>query len=306
MVTSISPDLAEPKSDGRHSVQEDSKLQEFLRHRGWMILALPALLFLLVVFVIGFIGLVITSVQPSGDGSRFAVYFELFRSPSFHDALWRTLRLSFLTVIFSLLISYPVAYYIARSPESRRDGLLLLIIIPWMSSIVVRSFGWQIILGEQGPINEFLVFLGISGAPVPLVQNEFGILVGLVHVLSPFMILTLLSVLVSVDVRYEEAASLLGAGPWQLFTKVVFPLSRRGVATGCVLVFLMSNAVVVTPLMLGGVQSQTVATMMYTQLLELYNFQRGAALALVLVLLVVPPTLLMTWWGQRGQNSGGK
>lgn len=276
-----------------------SKIENFLRHYGWAVLAAPAAVFLGIVFLIGLGGLLVESFRPGEDG-MFTAYRSLFDSIAFWDALWRTLRISTLTVIFTLLVSYPMAYYIARSPEEKRDRLLLFIIIPWLSSMVVRSFGWQIILGNRGPINSFLMWLGVTDRPIALVQNEFGILVGVVHVLAPFMVLTLLSVLVSIDIRVEEAGALLGANSWQLFWNVIFPLSRRGVATGCVLVFLMANAVVVTPLMLGGIRSQTIATMMYSQLLELYNFQRGAALAFILVLIVVPPTLLMNWWGSRG------
>jgi len=270
-----------------------------MRGYGWIVLALPAAVFLGLVFLIGLAGLLMESISP-GEAGMFTAYTSLFESAAFWDALVRTLRLSTLTVVFTLLISYPMAYYIARSPEEKRDQLLLFIIIPWLSSMVVRSFGWQIILGNRGPINSLLMGLGVIDRPLTLVQNEFGILVGIVHVLAPFMVLTLLSVLVSIDVRIEEAGALLGANSWKLFWHVIWPLSRRGVATGCVLVFLMANAVVVTPLMLGGIRSQTIATMMYSQLLELYNFQRGAALAFILVIIVVPPTLLMNWWGQRG------
>lgn len=282
-----------------------SKIENFMRKHGWFVLALPAAIFLGLVFLIGLVGLLMESLAPGDDG-MFGTYINLFNSISFWDALKRTLRLSALSVVFTLLISYPMAYYIARSPEEKRDQLLLFIIIPWLSSMVVRSFGWQIILGNRGPINSFLMAIGVIERPLTLVQNEFGILVGIVHVLAPFMVLTLLSVLVTIDITVEEAGVLLGANSWNLFWRVIWPLSRRGVATGCVLVFLMANAVVVTPLMLGGIRSQTIATMMYSQLLELYNFQRGAALAFILVIIVVPPTLLMNWWGQRGVARKGK
>lgn len=276
----------------------------FIRAKGWLFFAAPGLAFMAVVFGMGFVGLLITSFEAATGDSDFSAYTELFASTAFWDAVSRTLRLSALTVLGCLVLSVPMAYFIARSTPEKRDRYLLLIIIPWLSSIVVRSFGWQIILGNHGPINWFLQATGIVDEPVTLVQNEFGILVGLIHVLAPFMIITVLSAMLSVDMRLEEAAALLGAGPLRIISTVVFPLSRLGIATGCILVFLMSNAVVVTPLMLGGVRSATVATMMYTQLLELYDFQRGAALAFILVLLVVPPTLALTWWGRRGSTAG--
>jgi putative spermidine/putrescine transport system permease protein len=274
------------------------------RFLSW-VLALPSLIFLATLFLLGFFSLVTTSLSIGRPEGPFAIYESLFASPAFWDAFFRTTRLSILTVALSLLVAYPIAYAIARSKGRTRQWLLLAVIIPWMSSVVVRSFGWQIILGDRGPINEVLESLGIISHPLALVGSEFGIVVGLIHVLSPFMILTLVSVLVSIDLRIEEAAALLGASPGRIFTRIVWPMSRRGVATGCVLVFLMANAVVVTPLMLGGARSQTIATMMYAQLLQLYNFERGAALAVVLVVLVVPPTLLISWWGQRSQFKRG-
>lgn len=272
----------------------------FVLDRAWILFALPGLVFMTVVFVVGFVGLLDTSMRAAGGELTFSVYRDLLESPAFRDAVLRTLRLSFLTVLGCLVISVPVAYFIARSDPSKRERYLLLIIIPWLSSIVVRSFGWQIILGDHGPINRLLLASGVVSDPVTLVQNEFGILVGLVHVLAPFMMITTLSAMLSIDLHLEEAAALLGAGPVRIALSVVLPIARRGIATGCILVFLMSNAVVVTPLMLGGVRSATVATMMYTQLLQLYDFQQGSALAFVLVILVVPPTVALTWWGQRG------
>lgn len=283
-----------------------SPFTRFILDRAWLVFALPGLVFMAVVFVVGFLGLLETSLRTVEGDLTFSVYRDLLESPAFRDAVLRTLRLSALTVVGCLVISVPMAYFIARSDPSKRDRYLLLIIVPWLSSIVVRSFGWQIILGDHGPINRLLIASGISDGPITLVQNEFGILVGLIHVLAPFMMITSLSAMLAIDISLEEAAALLGAGPLRIASTVVLPLARRGIATGCILVFLMSNAVVVTPLMLGGVRSQTVATMMYTQLLQLYDFQRGSALAFVLVILVVPPTILLTWWGQRGPRTPRK
>lgn len=295
-----------PQTRGREVAGDGSSLTRFIGRRGWIVLAIPGLVFMAVVFVVGFVSLLWTSFDSAAGRGSFDAYTELFGSPAFWDAVLRTLRLSFLTVLGCLVVATPIAYFIARTESSRRDRYMLLILVPWLSSVVVRSFGWQIILGSHGVVNWTLLRLHIVEEPVTLVQNEFGILVGLISVLAPFMIITTMSSLLAIDVRLEESAALLGAGPFKIIRTIVVPLSRRGIATGCILVFLMSNAVVVTPLMLGGARSATVATMMYTQLLELYNFQQGAALAFILVVLVVPPTLMMTWWGQRSSLTDGK
>lgn len=300
------PDTTERQDDRPVDTGDGAPLTRFFGRRGWIVLAIPGLAYMAVVFVVGFVSLFWTSLGSATGQATFAAYTELFDSPAFWDAVWRTLRLSFLTVLGCLGVATPIAYFIARTDSSRRDRYMLLILVPWLSSVVVRSFGWQIILGSHGVVNWTLLKLHLVQGPVTLVQNEFGILVGLVSVLAPFMIITAMSSMLAIDERLEESAALLGAGPFRIIGSIIIPLSRRGIATGCILVFLMSNAVVVTPLMLGGARSATVATMMYTQLLELYNFQQGAALAFILVVLVVPPTLVMTWWGQRGSRMTGK
>ena len=297
--TQTPPDLpveepATDRGDLRH------RLRGFYRRFGWVFLALPALIYIAVLFFFGFIELFRESVSLPEDPS-FATYQELFASSSFRQAFLRTTRLSVIVTVFVTLISYPISYFIARVPAHRRNAWLMLVLIPWLTSIVVRSFGWRILLGDQGVINGALLSVGLRDEPIQLINNELGIAIGLIHVLAPFMILSLIAVFMSVDVKLEEAAAMLGAGPFRTFTKVVLPLTRSGLATGGILVFLLAAASYVTPQMLGGIRERTVAMLMYSQLLELYNFQRGAAIAFILVLLVVPVTLGLQWFERRGR-----
>lgn len=278
--------------------------RRWLARRGWVALAAPGLIYMTGIFVVGFVALFWASVKPAEGEPAFAVYRELLVRPAFWAAVERTLRTSVFTVFGCLVVALPIAYGIARARSAVRDLYLMLVIVPWLTGVVVRSFGWQVLLGNNGLINWVLLHAQVVDTPVRLVHNELGIVIGLIAVLSPFMILTALSAMATVPRSLEEASVLLGTSPIRMIWDIIIPLARKGIATGSILVFLMSNAVVVTPLMLGGLRSQTVATLMYRQLLELYNFREGAALAFILVVLVVPPTLIMTWWGGRGSRKG--
>jgi putative spermidine/putrescine transport system permease protein len=270
---------------------------------GFAVLAAPALIFLGLVFFQGLYRLFEAAFQLDAGGPSLSIFSELLGSKFFRSALWRTMYLSAITTVGAIVISYPLAYFVARSRPERRTLYLFLILLPWLSSIVLRSFGWRIMLSDKGLINGVLMELGIIDQPLQLVFNSFGIVVGLVHVLSPFMMLTLLSVFMSLDRRLEEGAAMLGANPIQTFLRVVLPLTRPGLITGSILVFLLAVATVVTPQILGGIQDRTLAMLMYDQMLKLYDFQTGAAMAVILVAFAVPVAMLMQAFERRRRSS---
>lgn len=271
---------------------------------GFVALALPSLIFLALVFFRGMFKIVDQSIGLSDGHPSLQIYVDLFSTEFFRQALWRTLYLAGLTTVGSVAISYPLAYFIARSKASRRTFYLILVLLPWLTSIVVLSFGWRVLLGDQGPINGFLMWLGVINDPIPLVFNSLGITIGLIHVLSPFMILVLLSSFMSLNPRLEEASAMLGGGAWQTFRRVIMPLTMPALITGTTVVFLLAIAAVVTPQLLGGFRDRTVAVLMYQQLLQIYNFQAGAAMAIVLILFTVPIALLLQQFEQRRRNRG--
>jgi putative spermidine/putrescine transport system permease protein len=186
-------------------------------------------------------------------------YTDFFARPDYVATLLRTFEVAAETSVFSLLLAYPTAYFIARM-KGRRDVLLLFIILPWLVSLVVRTFGWIVLLGNRGVINDVLMASGLIRGPAPLMFNHFGVLVGMVHVFCPFMIIAILNSFFHLDRAMEEAAMSLGAGPWTTFRRVVLPLTMPGVVNGVVIVFLISTGAVVTPLMLGGVRDALIGT----------------------------------------------
>ena len=209
--------------------------------------------------------------------------------------LGRTMGVAALTTLISLALAYPVAYFISRY-HGRRDLLLFLVIVPWLVSLVVRTYGWIVLLGNRGVINGTLLWLGITNEPVHLMFNTFGVLVGMVHVFCPFMILAILGSFLHLDKSIEEAAMSLGAGPFTTFRRVVLPLTIPGVMSGTILVYLMATGAVVTPLMLGGVRDALLGTQIYHEVIDVFDLAKAATIAVVLTvaaLVVVLPMLLI-------------
>ena len=185
----------------------------------------------------------------------------------------------------SLLLGYPTAYYMARTTSRLKQAMVIVILFPFLVSAVVRSYGWMVILGTNGLLNQLLLGLGLISEPLKLLNTEAAVIIGMIHLLIPYMILSLVGVLQSIDPNVEYAAYSLGASPMTTFRKVVFPLSTPGIISGCVLVFTMSMTSYVTPKLLGGSKFRMMATMVVQEINV--NFDWGAASAISYILLAV-------------------
>ncbi len=161
---------------------------------------------------------------------------------------------------------------------------MLLVILPWLVSLVVRTYGWVVLLGNRGTLNSLLMWLGLTDMPVRMLFNQSGVIIGLVHVFCPFMIISILTVFMHIERSFEEASMMLGAGPVQTFMRVIAPLSLPGVVSGCTIVFLLSTGAVITPLLLGGPRNAMLATQIYQDVFQLFNFPKAAAMAILLTL----------------------
>ncbi len=258
------------------------------RRRGaWNgLLIAPTLLFLLAFFVVPYANMVYMSVlykPPDGP------YLRVFTLDNYAQALgdpfyWRILANTFwyalLTTAVTLVLGYPVAYYIARAPTRRRGWLLTLLIAPLLVGVVIRSFGWMIILGRVGLINTVVRWLG--GPELPLMYNVFGIIVGLVHVYLPFMALSIAGALQNIPPDLERAARSLGASPWVTFWRVTWPLSLPGVFAGTLLVYVLAVSSYVIPILLGGNNVLVMPIIIVQKLLDAFNWPLGSALSMVL------------------------
>ncbi|RDJ27748.1 ABC transporter permease [Bosea caraganae] len=249
----------------------------------------PACLYVVILLVLPFIYLVYLSLQEGGHGAdqtaalSLANYVEIFTSRIYLESLWGTLQLGVAVTALTLLIGYPVAYYIAQSGSRFAMFTMAVIILPLFVSVVVRSFGWMILLGRQGNVNRMLMGLGFTDKPLQLLYTPGAVTVGLVHILAPLMILPIASVLRGLDPALREAASSLGASRAKVFWTVTLPLSLPGVAAGCVLVLAHVIAAFVLPALIGSDRVKLMATMIYQQVMTANNLPLGAALAVVMV-----------------------
>ena len=212
-----------------------------------------------------------------------ANYEKLFR-PLYLDVFWRTIKVSLLVTVISLLIGYPVAYYLARKTRRFRVTLLVLVILPLWTSYLVRTYAWMLILGTKGAVNQGLQAVGLTSEPISwLLYSDFAVTLALVHIYVPYLILPLYSVLEKLDPSLFEAAKDLGGGRWRTFWHITLPLSLPGVATGCLFVFIPSMGSFVTPELLGGTRSILIGSIVAQQFGVAFEYPLGSAMALAIM-----------------------
>lgn len=259
--------------------------------RTWALLAVPVAATLGLVFIVPIGCLLVVSFHamtgPAQVASEFTPdnYLSFFTDVFYLKVLFNTFWLAATVVLCCLVIGYPVAYFFARSRSRWRGLLLFLVVSPLLISAVVRNIGWFPILSNAGLVNWLLLKSGLVGAPIPLISNTTGVVIGLVHALLPFMILTLTTVIQRIEPEFEEAAASLGAGPVRTFVHVLLPLSLPGMIGGSLLVFTMAIAAYTTPVIMGGNRVLLMATFIGQQFRTVLDYPLGATAAAVLMLL---------------------
>jgi putative spermidine/putrescine transport system permease protein len=248
--------------------------------RSWLVA--PAAALLLVVFVYPVFWLLLRSFSDPVWG--FQNFRILIDRPVYLRALWNTVVVSGTVTFFCLLLGYPLAYSIANAGPRLRRLLVFAVLIPFWTSLLVRTFAWMVLLQQKGLINQTLMQLGMIDRPLTLIYNRIGVIVGMVHILLPFMILPLYSVLTRIDPSYTSAAASLGAPPVRNFLRVYLPLSLPGVLTGTVLVFVVGLGYYITPALLGGPGDTMIAQLIEAQVAEFGRWGLAGALALILLL----------------------
>ena len=249
---------------------------------GW--LALPGVAFLALFFVYPVASLLLLSVSDPQTGAfSLKSYARLFSTDVYFRVLLITFRIAAQTAVLSLALGYPLAYWLAGLPDRTRGRALLLVVIPFWTSYLVKTFAWMIMLGRNGVVNGALMGVGVIGEPLSLINNEFGVLVGMVHTMVPLAVMTMLPVMTGVDRRLVAAAQTLGATPTQAFWLVYFKLSFPGVAAAGLLVFISSLGFFIVPAFLGGRQQTMLAQLIITQITELLNWSFAGALAMLML-----------------------
>lgn len=249
----------------------------------------PALAFLLVFYVVPFAQMVLESLRPTGATGPTALarlgieqYTSLFGSGRMIRVLQRTLWISTVTTLLTLIVSYPLALLLLQVGRKVRTALLTIVFVSLASSLIVRNYGWLVTLSDAGPINAMLLAAGFIDRPVRLVYSESATVVALVHYAIPFMVLPIFASLLRIPASLLESAQSLGANPWKVLGQIVWPLSIPGVFGGTVLTFSLAMSAFVTPLMLGSPSTAMISQVAAEQFLVQLNFPLGSALVVVL------------------------
>jgi putative spermidine/putrescine transport system permease protein len=265
-----------------------ARIGDSVRQRWAWALLLPPLLFFLALFVTPLAYLFLVSLHAPSQtelyGSRLTLenYLRVATDPFYLTIIKRTLLAGLAVSGLSLVLGYPMALAMARMPAGRRSLWLMLLLFPLMVSNVIRAYGWIAILGRQGVVNNLLRDSGLARSPFSLLYSVETVVVGLLTILLPYTIICLLNSLLTIDPRLEEAAQALGAGPVRTFLFVTLPLSAPGIASGLLLVFLLTLSAYVTVQLLGGPQSKMLVSLVYDAVMT-FVWPRAAALAFTLL-----------------------
>ncbi len=207
-------------------------------------------------------------------------------------AFLNSVRIAATSTVIALLIGYPMAYAITRAPEAWRGPLLLLVILPFWTSFLIRVYAWMVMLRPTGLINSALLALGIIHQPLPLIANEFAVHLGIVYSYLPFMVLPLYAALERLDASLLEAAFDLGCRPARAFWRITVPLSAPGIAAGCLLVFIPAVGEFVIPDLLGGPSTPMIGKILWTEFFANRDWPTASAVAVVLLVLLVGPIVV--------------
>lgn len=254
-------------------------------------LMLPCAAFITLFLLIPMFATFISTVTGTGAFSLDG-YWQTLADTYFQQVFWRTIRLSLITVAICILLGFPAAYYVARVAK-KKSLFIAMTLFPLMTSPVVRSFSWMVLLGKKGTANTLLQSLGIISSPVSMLYNEFSIVVGLVQLFLPLMIISTVGVMENIDEDLMLASNSLGASRTTSFWRIMFPLSVPGLITGSVLVFCGSLTAYTTPQLLGGSDTRMLATLIYQDGLLLNDWTAASVVAIIMIVIAVIATLLI-------------
>jgi spermidine/putrescine transport system permease protein len=267
-----------------------AQLTDFER-RPWILLS-PALLAITLLVIVPMSFILVYSFYENVDlaidkvAFQFGNWKEVFTDGYYHNAIWKTFRLSLIVTVLAAVLGYIPAYFIASTNFRHKWLLLLLLILPFWVSFIIRTLSWIHIMGNHGAINGMLMWLGIIDAPISMMFNEFAVIVGFIHVFLPYMILNVYVSLEGIDDNLVPAARTLGCTEWQAFREVTLPLSLPGLAAGCLLVFVLTAGSYVTPLILGGPNDFLFGNLIYDAIITELNWPMGATLSFTLLVLL--------------------
>lgn len=261
-------------------------------------LASPAILLILVILVIPVGWLFYVSFIGADGTFSMENYERMIKRKSYARIFSTTFEISFLTTGLCILIGYPLAYFIAQLPNRLANLCLITVLLPFWTSLLVRTYAWLVLLQKQGLVNQWAISLGLWDEPLKIVHNMTGTLIGMVHIMLPFLILPVYGAMKAINRDYMKAAANLGASPGRAFWTVYFPLTTPGLFAGALMVFILCLGFFVTPAVLGGGKVIMVSMKIVSNIELFVNW--GAASALGVVLLVL--TMVILWIASRFLN----
>lgn len=306
-----------------------NKLKQHSQRQGvgkWLVIGLPYL-WLLAFFALPFLILLRISVTNVGaDGDPFAPlytmvdgamhwllryenYLSIFRDTDagaqglghtiYVEAYLTSLRYASFATLLCLALGYPFAWFIVRSRESLRSPLLMMVMLPFWTSLLLRVYAWKGLLSDTGVFNRVFIALGLVNEPLHMLYSDVSMLIGMTYVYLPFMVLPLYANLSKMDMRLLEAAYDLGASPWKAFWLVTVPLSRAGIIAGCMLVFIPALGEFVIPSLLGGAENIMIGRVVWDEMFAANNWPRAAALAVVMIVMILLPLAMYYYYSAK-------
>ncbi len=294
--------------------------------RRWLVIAVPyiwLLLFFLIPFVIVFkislsdVAIAIPPYVPVIDLSAgwdsikeafrafdFENYAFIFEDELYTSAYLSSLKIAGIATFLTLLIAYPLAYGMARAPKDWQPTLMMLVILPFWTSFLIRVYAWIGILKKEGLLNLFLDNLGLISEPLNIMNTTTAVYIGIVYSYLPFMVLPLYASLEKIDARLLEAAADLGSPPWKSFWQVTFPLSIPGIVAGCFLVFIPAVGEFVIPDLLGGSDTLMIGKTLWSEFFNNRDWPVASAVAVILLLVLTVPIVAFQWVQQRQREAG--
>ncbi|MFA1712462.1 ABC transporter permease [Peribacillus frigoritolerans] len=257
-----------------------------MKKRYLYLLLLPGVLFLTIFMIIPILMTIGTTFFNESGGLSIQGYLDFFQDRYFIEILLTTLRVSLFTTIICILLGFPAAYYISKLKQRKKAIMLLLTIFPLLTSPVVRSFSWMVIIGKNGVVNKLLMGMGLIEKPLDILYTPTAIIIGLVHLFLPLIIVTLVGVMENIETDLLKAAESLGASRLAVFSKVIIPLSVPGLVIGSILVFVGSFTAYTTPALLGGKQ-RVISTFLYQNAITLNEWQVASIVATIMIAVTV-------------------
>ena len=252
---------------------------------------------------IGFIDMVSVQEGVLQLRLKFSNYLFLLSDSLYLLTYLSSIGYALLTTLICLFMGYPFAYFLARSPATVRPLLMMLVMLPFWTSFLLRIYAWAGLLDNHGLINQLLMTIGLISEPLLMMHTPFSLQIGMVYVYLPFMVLPLYANLVKMDVRLLEAAADLGAKPWTIFRRITIPLSYNGILAGAMLVFIPCVGEYVIPAMLGGADTLNIGRVLWDEFFNNNDWAMASSVAIVMMLLILGP---MTWFNrvQAAESAG--